>query len=210
MKQEEKTELTKSKILTAAEREFSEKGMFGARIDEIARGAEVNKRMIYEHFTSKEQLYRVVLQEVYSRLAEYEKKYYIDDISPIAAIRNIVHVSFSFLERNPTFVRMLMWENLCGAKYLENEGVAKIKNPTIEYIRAQIRRGKESGVFASDIDEEQMVISLLNFEFSYFSNIHTLSGILNTDLTDSVEISKRTAFVSDMFIKYLTNRGKYE
>ena len=63
------------------------------------------------------------------------------------------------------------------------------------------------GIFATDIDEEQMVISLLNFEFSYFSNMHTLSGILKTDLSDAVEISKRAAFVSDMFIKYLTNRA---
>ena len=105
--------------------------MFGARIDEIACLAGVNKRMIYEHFGNKDELYRVVLRGVYSRLAEYEKKYYADDISPIAAIRNIVHVSFSFLETNPTFVRILMWENLCGAKHLENDDVAKIKNPTI-------------------------------------------------------------------------------
>ena len=207
MTQSEKTELTKQKILSAAEGEFSEKGMFGARIDEIAAAAGVNKRMIYEHFGNKEELYRIVLHGVYSRLAEYEKRYYLDDIPPDAAIRNIVHVSFSFLEQNPTFVRMLMWENLGGARYLETDGISKIKNPTIEYIRNQIRRGKEMGIFASDIDEEQMVISLLNFEFSYFSNMHTLSGILHTDLSDTVEISKRTAFVSDMFIKYLTNRG---
>ena len=194
MTQAEKTELTKAKILSAAEREFSEKGIFGARIDEIAEASGVNKRMIYEHFGNKECLYRTVLQSVYSRLAEYESKYYVDDIAPDAAIRNIVHVSFSFLEKNPTFVRMLMWENLNGAKYLETDGVSEIKNPTIEYIRKQIRRGKDIGMFAPGVDEEQMVISLLNFEFSYFSNIHTLSGILKTDL-------------SDMFIKYLTKCG---
>ena len=207
MTQSEKTEITKSKILAAAEQEFSQKGIFGARIDEIAEAAGVNKRMIYEHFGSKEELYAAVIQVVYARLAEYEKRYYIDDITPVAAIRNIVHVSFSFLEKNPTFVRLLMWENLSGAKHLENEKISGIKAPTIEYIRCQIRRGKEMGIFATDIDEEQMVISLLNFEFSYFSNMHTLSGILKTDLSDAVEISKRAAFVSDMFIKYLTNRA---
>ena len=207
MKQSEKTENTKARILASAEREFSDKGIFGARIDEIAELAGVNKRMIYEHFGNKDELYRVVLQGVYARLAEYERRYYIEDMSPDAAIRNIVHVSFSFLEKNPTFVRLLMWENLGGTKFLENDEVSKIKTPTIEYIRSQIQRGKKTGIFAEHIDEEQMVISLLNFEFSYFSNMHTLSGILKTDLSDAVEISKRAAFVSDLFIKYLTNRA---
>jgi TetR/AcrR family transcriptional regulator len=162
--------------------------------------------MIYEHFVNKEELYKTVLSGVYSRLAEYEKKYYTKDIPPDAAIRNIVHVSFSFLEKNPSFVRILMWENLLGAKNLEVGGVAEMKNPTIKYIKEKIREGKKQGLFSPDVDEEQTVISLLNFEFSYFSNIHTLSGILGTDLADSVEISKRAAFVADMFMKYLSSR----
>ena len=53
-----KSEITKAKILASSEFEFSEKGFFGARIDEIAERAGVNKRMIYEHFESKENLYR--------------------------------------------------------------------------------------------------------------------------------------------------------
>ena len=47
-----KSDITKSKILAAAELEFSEGGLFGARIDSIAANAGVNKRMIYEHFVS--------------------------------------------------------------------------------------------------------------------------------------------------------------
>ena len=61
-------------------------------------------------------------------------------------------------------------------------------------------------IFAKEVDEEQMVISLLNFEFSYFSNIHTLSGILGKDLADSAQINKRAAFIADMIIGYLTKR----
>ena len=198
-----KSDITRSKILAAAEAEFSDKGIWGARIDEIAKNAGVNKRMIYAHFESKENLYKTVLSDVYSRLAEYEKEYYIEGISPELAISNIVNVSFSFLEKNPNFVRMLMWENLNGAKYVDNSELSNIKNPTIQYIKNQIRRGKESGVFRQDIDEQQIVVSLMNFEFSYFSNIHTLSRILSIDLSLPQEIHKRSAFISDMLLKYL-------
>ena len=72
-KQLRKSEITKSKILRAAEAEFSEKGIWGARIDAIAESAGINKRMIYEHYISKEELYKTVLKEVYGRLAECER-----------------------------------------------------------------------------------------------------------------------------------------
>lgn len=203
MTQFEKSELTKRKILAASEAEFSEKGIWGARIDTIASYAGVNKRMIYEHFESKENLYKTVLNSVYSRLAAYESSYYDKELPPEDAIRNIVEVSFRFLASDPGFVRMLMWENLNGAQYLDKNSPADIKNPTIRYIRDTIRRGKEIGVFSKSADEEQMIISLLNFEFSYFSNIHTLSTVLKTDLSDEKEIKKRSEFVSEMLIKYL-------
>ena len=203
MTQIEKSELTKNKILAAAECEFSEKGIWGARIDAIAASAGVNKRMIYEHYESKEGLYKVVLERVYARLAEYESENYLKNLPPDEAIRNVVEVSFRFLESNPSFVRILMWENLNGAKYLDASRAPNIKNPTISYIKEQIRLGKEMGIFSENADEEQMVISLLNFEFSYFSNIHTLSGVLKTNLLDAKEIRKRSNFVSEMLIKYL-------
>lgn len=203
MTQIEKSELTRRKILAAAESEFSEKGIWGARIDAIAKSAGVNKRMIYEHYESKEKLYKTILERVYLRLAEYERENYIKNLPPDEAIKNIVEVSFSFLESNPTFVRILMWENLNNARYLESSVASQIKNPTINYIREELRLGKEMGIFSKDVDEEQMIISLLNFEFSYFSNIHTLSGVLKTNLSDAAEIRKRSSFVSEMLIKYL-------
>ncbi len=205
MTQQEKSEITKSKILEAAKQEFSEKGLFGARIDEIAATAGVNKRMIYEHYQSKENLYKTVLNTVYAQLAEYEKNYYLENTSPELAIRKIVEGSFRFLEATPDFVRILMWENLNNAKYLEAGAVSEIKNPTIIYIKEQIRRGIENGDFSAETDEDQIIISLLNFEFSYFSNMHTLSSVLGKDLSESGEIKKRAVFISDLLIKYLKN-----
>jgi len=198
-----KSELTKNKILAAAESEFSEKGIWGARIDTIAESAGVNKRMIYEHYESKENLYRTILERVYLRFAEYENENYIKNLPPDEAIKNIVDVSFRFFESNPSFVRILMWENLNSARYFESNAVSQIKNPTISYIKEQLRLGKEMGIFSKNVDEEQIVIYLLNFQFSCFSNIYTLSGVLKTKLSDTTEIRKMSSFVSEMLIKYL-------
>ncbi len=196
-----KSEITKSKILAAAEAEFSEKGYFGARVDEIADAAGVNKRMIYQHYESKDGLYRAVLLSVYEKLAECERSFCIHNLDPKLAIKNIVYTYFRFLEETPSFVRMLMWENLNYGNCISGEEIRYLKEPTINYIKEQIRRGKEQGIFREDIDEAQMIISIMNFGFSYFSNIHTLSSWFERDMSDSAEILKRADFVSNMILE---------
>ncbi len=202
-KQTKKSELTRSKILEAAEAEFSEKGLFGARIDNIAQISGVNKRMIYEHFDSKEFLYETTLLSVYERLAECERQFVICDLEPTLAIRNIIYVYFRFLEENPNFVRMLMWENLNGGRFLD-ERHRDTKSPALDYIRTLLKRGVKSGVFREDVDEHQIVVSIMNFGFSYFANMHTLSAILEREMKNHEEIMRRADFVSNIIIKFIT------
>jgi len=75
--QNDKALITQKKILEAATQIFSEKGFCGARVDEIAARAKVNKAMIYYYFESKEKLlkelingYRTETSEVVGKLAK--------------------------------------------------------------------------------------------------------------------------------------------
>ena len=198
-----KSEITKAKILDAAEAEFSEKGYFGARVDEIAAVAGVNKRMIYQHYESKDGLYKAVLLSVYERLSKCEESFCVENLEPTLAIKNIVYSYFRFLEENPSFVRMLMWENLNYGNCIEEGEVRRLKDPTTSYIRSQLRRGCEKGLFRPDVDEYQVIVSITSFAFSYFSNIHTLSAIFNKDMNNSAEILKRAEHVSNLILKDL-------
>lgn len=56
MKQEEKTELTKSKILSAAMQEFGMNGYAAGSINNICK-AGINKGLIYHNYKDKEELY---------------------------------------------------------------------------------------------------------------------------------------------------------
>ena len=108
-----KSEITKKKITKAAEAAFADKGFFGSRVDEIAAEAGVNKRMIYEHFGSKENLYIAVLEEVYSKMADTEKELLIREMNPVEAIKAVVSHYFSFLSENPAFIKTVMWDERC-------------------------------------------------------------------------------------------------
>lgn len=203
MKQK-KSELTKQRILEAAEAEFSEKGVFGARIDSIAASAGVNKRMIYEYFLNKEGLYKTVLINVYNRISLWESSLAGDTDDPVKVIRDLVHSYFEFLTKNQSFVRILLWENLNGAVVLKDSGQSDLKAVVLQLISRVIADGKSRGVFRADADEYQVTMSLLNFAFSYFANVHTLSYVLSSDLLDEAKINERAGFISDILIKYLT------
>lgn len=198
-----KSQITKAKILAAAQAEFSEKGYFGARVDEIAEAAGVNKRMIYQHYESKDGLYKAALLSVYRKLAECEARFCVDNLDPALAIKNIVYTYFRFFEKNPSFVRMLLWENLNYGRCIDSEDVRRLKEPTINYIKEQLRRGRELSLFRDGADDYQVIVSIINFGFSYFSNIHTLSALFDKDMTDGAEILKRAEHVSNLILKDL-------
>jgi AcrR family transcriptional regulator len=59
---------TAQRIVAAAASKFAEQGLAGARMDEIARAAKVNKALLYYYFRSKEELHRFVLETLLSQL----------------------------------------------------------------------------------------------------------------------------------------------
>ena len=61
----EKEYSTKDRILDAAKQVFAEKGYDGARVDEIAKKAGINKATLYYYFKSKESLLKDVLETLY-------------------------------------------------------------------------------------------------------------------------------------------------
>lgn len=205
MKQKRIRDSQKSKedILAAAEIEFSDKGIYGTRVDEIAAKANINKRMIYEYFGSKEDLYKSVLVNVYSRLTQKELGVLSEDISCTDAIKKIISLYFDFLRDNPTYVNLILWENLNKGKYINDIDFSGVKDPTFELLRKVINRGKSEGSFKKEIDTEQVILSLLTYTFSYFSNRFTLSKLLGRKLDDADNIKNRVENVTEMFLGYL-------
>jgi len=194
---------SKEDILRAAEEEFAEKGIYGTRVDEIAKKANINKRMIYEYFGSKEELYKAVLAEVYGRLSREEIGLLSEDIPCTDAIRKVIDLYFKYLKNNPTYVNLILWENLNKGRYIKDMDFSKIKDPAFELLRKVITRGKALGVFKEEIDTEQVILSILTYTFSYFSNRHTLSKLLGRKLEDEENIKQRVDNVTEMFLKYM-------
>ena len=66
--QTERADQTRARILEAAVLEFSANGMAGARTEQIAEAAGVNKALLYYYFNSKQALYDAALESVADRV----------------------------------------------------------------------------------------------------------------------------------------------
>ncbi len=211
MAEEKKTRnsaLTKSKILAAAEKEFAEKGLAGARIDDIARMSGFNKNMIYQYFKSKEKLYETVIYNEYSKLSELENVIIAKEAGCTETIKTIVREYFLFLKSNPDFVKLIMWENLNEAKYIEASGALNIKDPMIKMLGRTIERGKADRLFGEQVSEKQVMLSLIMGAFSYFSNIHTLSKVIHIDLKSEEVMNERIKIVTNSILNYLSDKSE--
>ncbi|MGI6562976.1 MAG: TetR/AcrR family transcriptional regulator [Clostridia bacterium] len=203
MKPKRDADATKSRILAAAEAEFSEKGLYGARIDAIANKAKTNKRMIYQYYGNKEQLYVNTLETVYGRLTAEELQIGWKTMPARESIQKIIRLYFEFLENNPSYVKLILWENLNEGKYIEQIDFTETKYSVFHIFEDIMEKGKQTGEFKKEIDTRQVILSLLTFTFSYFSNRYTLSKLLEFDLFDKENIQKRINIVTDMLLKYI-------
>ncbi len=195
--------LTKAKILEAAEDEFAQKGLAGARIDEIARISGFNKNMIYQYYKSKEKLYETVIYNEYSKLSELENVIISRNAGCKETIETIVREYFMFLKGNPNFVRLIMWENLNEAKYIEASGALNIKDPMLKMLGRVVEKGKSEKIFNEKVNEKQVMLSLIMGAFSYFSNIYTLSKVIHIDLENEETMNERIRIVTDSILNYL-------
>ncbi len=198
-----KSDVTKQKILKAAEIAFSEKGLYGARVDEITETAGVNKRMIYAYFGSKKKLYIAVLNMVYRRLTESEEKLLNQQSDCVETVKRIIAHYFTFLHENPTFVKMLMWENLNEGQYLKQSEAPEVKVTAVNLLKMVLKQGVQQGIFRDDLDLDELIVSINMFCFSYFSNIYTMAQIMKADLNRNDMVDKRCAHVTDIILRYI-------
>lgn len=195
---------TRQRILDAALVEFAEKGLAGSRVDEIAARAGANKRMLYAHFGSKEELWLTVLERAYAAKREEERNLSVDSLPPEEAMARLVSFNLRYTSRHPEFVALLNEENLYRAAYLKrSEQVPALYSPMLEALRSVLTRGAAAGVFRAGVEPMQLYITIVALGHFYVANRHTLSTIFGTALDTEAAIAAREAHIADVVLGYL-------
>jgi TetR/AcrR family transcriptional regulator len=145
---------SKDRILHAAEKIFARKGYDGARVDEIAAMAEVNKALIYYYFESKEEILHALIHHVVDDLLSnldspdvlIEKS-----LKSSGAMKDFFNLFLKFIEEHKDLFTIIMMELL-----KESEHKSLILGQLIKEIQIIIGVFRKFGINES---EAQLVIT---------------------------------------------------
>jgi AcrR family transcriptional regulator len=198
-------------IMEVALSEFAEKGLAGARIDEIAAATQTSKRMIYYYFESKEGLYLAVLEASYAAMRKTESELQLDNLEPVAALRRLVEFTFDHHFHSEPYIRLVMAENMLRGQFLaQSQSIHQLNSPAISAIEKVYARGVASGQFRAGLDPVDLHATISALSFFNVANRHTFGMIFQRDYADPTVAAQRRASVVDTVLRYASaeNLGK--
>jgi AcrR family transcriptional regulator len=198
---------TRENILEIATEEFADKGLSGARIDKIAERTSTSKRMIYYYFAGKDALYRAVLQREYMRIRHAEAAIALDRLTPEKALAEIVRQSFDSHIERPTFIRLVMNENIHHAEHLKHvDGLHRLNKAMIAALSDILSRGAKDRVFRPGIDAIDLHTNITALCFYTVSNRYTFREGFARDMWAPREVKKRREQVVDVILRWCAGR----
>lgn len=174
---------TRERILYAAIREFSRNGFSGARVQEIARTAPTNIRMIYHYFGSKAALYVAVLERGLQDLRSEEQKLSVTTADPVDGLLTLFDFIFGHFAAHQELVSLLSNENIHKATFLRRSGkVSTMSSPTIKVISSLLEKARRAKPGSQEVDALQLYVTMVALSYFHLSNAHTLSVIFRRNL----------------------------
>ncbi|WP_229372794.1 TetR/AcrR family transcriptional regulator [Umezawaea beigongshangensis] len=145
---------TKRRLMNAAVAEFATHGLAGARVDRIAETAAANKRSIYMHFGTKEELFDLVVAQSMSELADAV----VIDAGDLPAYAGAL---FDRLRQRPHITRLHLWAGLERQRPVDAE--------VHEYRRnvAAVQAAQDAGRVRADIPATELVAMVIALVISW-------------------------------------------
>jgi len=137
-------------ILKAAAKAFSEVGFEGARMDEIAKHAGVNKATIYYHIGDKKALYAEVLHDIIGNALERSLRNLQDTQSPEEKLKSYISSVTHTMDQHPYLAPIMMREQISGGQNLP-EVTARLLANIIGKVTDILEEGAKQGVFIETI-----------------------------------------------------------
>ncbi len=193
---------TEEKIYEAARRIFVLKGMDGARMQEIADEAGMNKALLHYYFRSKDNLFKSVFKDIFSKFFSKVKDTLYSDapskeklivfvdnyIDLISANPYVPQFIINEINRDPKMLKSLMFES----------GIEPQKILELFLIEVQLNN-------ESKLDPRHIVVSLLGMLIFPFAGRPLLQMVYFNDDAEaySLFLNERKEIVKNMILKFI-------
>lgn len=170
---------TEEQILTAAKDVFQTKGMDGARMQEIADKAGINKAMLHYYYRSKQLLFEAVFKNAFSLLAPQLNKILNDNSSIEDKVKNFSSNYISFIIKHPYLPNFIIQELNRNPDFIKNiQENNSILN--IDKFKAQVALEVEKGIL-KPTKGDQLFINILALNIFPFVAKPLVKAFVKTD-----------------------------
>lgn len=174
-----KNNTTESEILEAAKTIFQRKGLFGARMQEIANEAGINKSMLHYYYRSKQLLFEAVFKQAFNLMAPQLNKIINADVNLDEKIRGFSFNYISFIIKHPYLPNFIIQELNSNPEFLQKL-VSEKNFPTIEVFKNQVVQNINEGKIRP-IDPNQLFINIMALNVFPFIGKPLLQGFTKLD-----------------------------
>lgn len=190
---------TEEKILEAAHKVFQKKGFTGARMQEIADEAGINKAMLHYCFKNKELLFEAIFMKAFSQLAPQINEIFNSNESVFDKIRKFTSSYILFVIENPFLPQFIIQEMNNNPdfvnRFLNHENRP---NPTI--LIAQIENEIASGII-KEIHPKQLLLDVFSLTIFPFAAQVLVKGMIQIEEKEFLELmEQRKIHVSEQII----------
>lgn len=170
---------TEQQILAAARQVFLEKGLAGARMQDIANRAEINKAMLHYYFKNKEMLFETIFKETAGKLFPRFDELMDSDLIFFDKIRSIVSSYIEMLLQNPYLPLFVINEMNKNPEMGIKSFFEKQKSGFVQKFKSAIEENINKGVIIP-INPMQLVMNMFSmcaFPFMGRPMIQLMTGV---------------------------------
>ncbi len=199
----EKTQDTEEQIMDAAKEVFQKKGMDGARMQEIADKAGINKAMLHYYYRSKQLLFEAVFNSAFSLVAPQINKILNDDSSIEEKVKGFTYNYISFMAKHPYLPNFIIQELNRNPKFFEKLQ-SNAAFPSLDKFEKQVAVEVEQGIL-KPIDGKQLFVNIISLNVFPFVATPLIKGLLRVDDNGFKSlVEERKTMVSEFIIASIT------
>lgn len=154
-----KKDNTEEKILVAAQNVFTQKGMDGARMQEIADEAGINKALLHYYFRTKEKLFEAIFKKVFMKIFPNLTALVYSDAGIEITLGAFIESYIDLLQKNPFLPTFILKEMNRDPKFLA--GLIKLSGVKPFEIFAMFEREMNAGRIRR-MDPRDLMINILS------------------------------------------------
>jgi len=190
---------TEEKIFNAARTVFQKKGFAGARMQEIADEAGINKAMLHYCFKNKQLLFEAVFKNAFSQLAPQINMIFNSQDSVFEKITKFTDSYISFVIHNPYLPQFVIQEMNNNPEFV----MSFMKNenrPNPSLLIAQIEKEMADGIIKT-LNPKQLLMDIFSMTVFPFAAQTMVKGMFEiSDAEFNAMMEERKTIIAEQII----------